>query len=441
MHIEQHIQKLKCQLPLEQLPETKQDWLDGKKFAVRKRKASHQASKAAVRDLLKDTHWKWPKKEIIFITDLHADATALRHSLILSGGVQVVKNDPQEIELTAYGRKALFVFGGDFFDKGPSNLALLRTLFKLIKLGARVRLLAGNHDIRVLFGMRCVGATDDPRNGHFFIRMGAKAVPFLKEVYDEYISEAELKKIPDSEFCKSQLYPSDTWWQNFAQLASWMMPQVAIEREIKKIEKKSERFEEVCRKAGLTIRQAYAAAMKWQALFLAPDGEFSWFFRRLKLAYKSGSFLYVHAGLDDRMAVMLNEHSVSRLNKLFKTALHDNPFEFYYGPIANTIRTKYRVVDMPLTDVGTQHAHAAGVYAIMHGHRNLHHGQRIAVRKGLLHFECDVTLDINSRQKEGLNGYGAGVTLISPKRYIAGISTDYPQIKFFQPDRITNNGQ
>ncbi|WP_017446170.1 metallophosphoesterase [Gayadomonas joobiniege] len=441
MQLEKHLEKVQDKLPLSQLPLTSQAWLDGKKFAIRKRKANHHVSKKAVKSLLSGARWQWPKREIIFITDLHADADALRHSLALSGGVRLTGKNSQQLELTEFGQKALFVFGGDFFDKGPSNLALLETLYKLIKLGAKVRLLAGNHDIRVLFGMRCVGQTDDPRNGHFFIRMGAKAVPFLKEIYDKYISSADLKKIPDSDYCQSQLYPSEVWWQNFADLAGWVMPKVAIEREVKKIEKKTERFAAVCADAGLDIRQAYAAAIKWQALFLQPDGEFSWFFKRLKLAYKSGSFLYVHAGLDDRMAAMLNEHSISHINKQFQSALKASPFEFYYGPIANTIRTKYRVVDMPLTQIGTEHAHKAGIYAIMHGHRNLHHGQRIAVRKGLLHFECDVTLDINSRQKEGLKGLGAGVTLISPKQYIAGISTDYPKIKFFQPDRITNNGK
>ncbi|MER2491011.1 metallophosphoesterase [Catenovulum sediminis] len=422
-----------------QLPVETENWLDGKKYAVRKCKSNYTKAKESVLALLKTTEWKWPKRPVIFITDLHADANALTHSLLASGGIEIT-NKGKNFKLTEFGKKALFIFGGDFFDKGPSNLELLRALHQLIKTGARVRLIAGNHDIRVLFGMRSVGQTDDPRNAHFFIRMGAKAVPFLQEIKEQYLTKTDLKNTPEQAQCERMLYPQENWWQQFPQLATWVMPQVAIDREMQKINKKVERFSHVCSQHQLTVREAYAAAIKWQQLFLQPDGEFYWFFKRLKLAHKTGSLLYVHAGLDDRTATMLNEFGVSHINNSFKEQLNGSPFEFYYGPLANTIRTKYRVVDMPLTEVGTEQAHQAGIYAIMHGHRNLHHGQRIAIRKQLLHFECDVTLDINSRQKERLSGSGAGATLITPQAEIIGISTDYKHIKVFQPEKIKQHG-
>ncbi|MCG7964714.1 MAG: metallophosphoesterase, partial [Candidatus Thiodiazotropha taylori] len=127
---------------------------------------------------------------------------------------------------------------------------------------------------------------------------------------------------------------------------------------------------------------------------------------------------------------------VKYLNKQFKEDVDDEIFEFYYGPLANLIRTKYRDVDMPLTRKGVKLMNEVGIYAIVHGHANRYHGQRIMLRKGMLNFECDTTIDRHSRKKEGLKGEGAAVTIFHPDRLVLGISTDYPQIKVFDPKSI-----
>ena len=88
---------------------------------------------------------------------------------------------------------------------------------------------------------------------------------------------------------------------------------------------------------------------------------------------------------------------------------------------------------MPLSKRGVAQMHDCGIHAIVHGHRNLLHGQRIALRKGMFNFECDITMDCNSRSKEGLKGKGAGVTVVHPDGWLLGISTDYPQAKLFAP--------
>ena len=195
-------------------------------------------------------------------------------------------------------------------------------------------------------------------------------------------------------------------------------------------------FEQACQLAGLSMRQVFATAQKCRELFFTHRGEFSWFFKRMQLTHRAGSLLFVHAGLDDRIATMLEKHSIAHLNKRFRHQLEHDPFEFYYGPIANTMRTKYRRVDMPLTSQGVKCVHRQGIHAIVHGHRNRKHGQRIMLREGLLHFECDTTLDRNSRAKEGMRGYGAGVTIIDPLGHVIGISTDYPHAKVFHPDAL-----
>jgi len=416
-----------------QLPVSPQDWLSSK-HGIRQRTSGLQKSRGTVKKLLSDHRWQWPKQAIVFLSDLHADGEALLASLVASGGIKRTGDKDYQFKLTAFGKRALFILGGDFFDKGPSNLRVLRVAQQLRKKQAEVKLLAGNHDVRTLIGMRNVGNTNDPKDGHFFVRMGAKSVPFLLEVRENYLTgKNALKGIPSKKTCRNRLLPGERWWQEFPERGKVAMSNSRLKTEMQKIQQKAERFEAICEEAGLSLREAYAAALKWQQLFLSQRGEFYWFYKNMGLTCQRGSFLFLHAGLDDQMAMLLAKKGTKTLNRQFKKQLKGSPSDFYYGPVANTIRTKYRSIDMPLSGKGARHIHESGITAIIHGHRNLHRGQRIALRKNLLHFECDVTLDQGSRKKEGLKGDGAGATIIHPHGYILGISTDFAKIKVFDP--------
>ena len=218
------------------------------------------------------------------------------------------------------------------------------------------------------------------------------------------------------------------------------MPESTCRREVRKLRTKIRQFDADIKRAGLSLRMVYAAAMKWQELFLHPKGEFAWFYKHMQLCYRSGSLLFLHAGIDDRIATVLSRKSWQHLNKKFHKLMFDDPFDFYYGPFANIMRTKYRNIDRPLTRSGVKKIHKKGIRVLVHGHRNLLHGQRLMLRKGLLNVECDTTLDRNSRKKEGLKGPGAAVTIIRPEGYILGISTDYPYIKVFEVRRLRGKG-
>ena len=416
------------------LPGESEPWPLDSHRSTAKEKGQRNSSERLLSESMRKAAWRWPRRRLFFFSDLHADADAFIASLVASGGVKKTGERDRDMKLTSVGRKANFVIGGDCFDKGPSNLRLLRVIHHLIKLGARVRLLAGNHDIRIKLGIASVGMERDPRHDHFFIRMGSKAIPMLKEISDEYLQgKGALKGIPPTRDCRRRLYPPKHWFKAFPELASWIMPDKRAAKEVKRLREKIDGFEADCEKAGLSLRQVYAAALKWQSLFLDPHGEFGWFFERMRLAYRRGSFLFVHAGIDDRTAKLINRKGVKQLNRQFQEHVEDEFFEFYYGPLANTIRTKYRDVDMPLTRKGVELMHDAGIHVIVHGHANRHHGQRIMLRKGMVNFECDATIDRHSREREGLEGAGAAVTIFHPDRLVMGVSTDYPRIKVFDP--------
>lgn len=416
------------------LPKEGRDWARGGDVSIGDEDGDSARLTKELSRLTKANAWVWPKRPLYFFTDPHADAEALAASLVACGGVKKTGPGHLDFKLTESGRRATFIIGGDCFEKGPSNLDLLQLIRRLIDLGARTRILAGNHDVRVMFGMRTVGQTADHRSGHFFVRLGPKVVPFLREVWDRYLEGTDaLRDVPGIRECRRRLYPRKDWFDAFPKVATSHLTDKEIAREMVRIRKKIRRFPAACKEAGLSLRQVYAVALKWRELFLEPDGEFHWYFKRMRLSYQSGSFLFIHAGFDDPMARLLRDQGVKELNRLFKRAMKQDPFDFYYDSIGNTIRTKYRNVDKPLTQVGAKCIRRSGVHAIVHGHRNLLDGQRIMLRRGIINFECDITLDRGTRRSEGLTGLGAGVTIIHPDGRVVGISSDYPYAKVFEP--------
>jgi len=424
------------------LPIISENWLVGKKRSVSKDRYHREEYSSELKKVIGQHDWKWPKHPLFFISDIHGDADAFIASLVASGVIKKTGPRDKDIKVTDDFRKAKILIGGDCFYKGPSTLRLLRVIKILLRKHADVLILAGNHDIRMMLGIRSIDLDADPRTDHFFIRMGRKMVPFLKEISEQYCQgKNALRDVPSARECRRILYPPKSWFKNFPLHAVWNMPDATIEKEVEKLHEKIHQFDEDCEKADMSIRMVYAAAKKWDELFLQPKGEFAWFYQHMNLCYRKGSLIFLHAGIDDRIAGMLNYSDWNHLNEKFRELMFSNPFDFYYGPFANIMRTKYRDVDMPLTRNGVKKIHNQGIRVVVHGHRNMLHGQRLMLRKGLLNVECDTTLDRNSRKKEGHKGVGAAVTVIHPNGYILGISNDYPFIKLFDPKNIVRQSR
>jgi len=134
------------------LPSKSQSWIEGGPRAIRVDRSSHRSLQKEIQKVLDQKAWEWPRRRVFFFSDLHADADAFIASLIASGGVSKTGAQDDALKLTKAGRRGLFVIGGDCFDKGPSNLRLLRVLRILRERGARMKILAGNHDVRMLLG-------------------------------------------------------------------------------------------------------------------------------------------------------------------------------------------------------------------------------------------------------------------------------------------------
>lgn len=399
-----------------------------------KRGHEYDAALEQLRERIGHKPFIWPNRLMYFFADIHADADAWRRSLIASGGVRWLGPGDEEYELTSEGKRALFVIAGDCFDKGPSNLRLLRAIRTLIDKGGQVEILAGNHDLRTLVGLAYLGRTE-PRLAHLFVRMGKKTMPLFQEIRREYLEPDERSSLSEADL-HSLLFPDERWFQQFPEVAKGLVPAKKIVKELDRIREKMVELPRKCEELGMTLAHIHRAAERACELFLAPDGEFHWFFERMDVARRWGSFLLVHAGVDDVTARLLAEGGVSDVNMWFHRLLADDPFELYHGPVGNMFRTKYREIDHPFTEVGVEHMYEAGLYGIVHGHQNILRGQRVLMREGLLNFECDASVDCNTRRLEGLRGPGGAVVVFRPDGTALGISADHPHVKVFDAARV-----
>lgn len=409
-----------------------------------------------VREYVVSRPWIWPNRSVYLFTDVHADADAFATSLVASGGVAKHGPEDRAISLTEEGKRARFIISGDCFDKGPSNLRLIRMIGHLLELGADLELLAGNHDLRTLVGIRYLGSRD-PRHAHLFVRMGKKSIPLFREIWNDYLAhDPPAQRLSDGELA-AMMFPDEQWYQEFPRLAAGLVPEKKLRKELARIREKIAEFQAKCEEMGMSLWQVYAAVEKARALFAEPTGEFAWFFERMKLATRHGSFLFVHAGLDDTTASVLRTKGVEGLNRWYSQLVEQDLFTLYHGPLGNCFRTKYRDIDFVLSPSGIADVHAAGVYAIVHGHMNITKGQRMVLRgptvgsadqdtrrsgrgdrrgsgpRVVLNFECDASIDRNTRRIEGIEGPGGAVTVLRPEGRLFGISTDHPTAKVFEP--------
>lgn len=380
-------------------------------------------------------NWHWPDRPVVFISDPHADAEGFLRSLAAAGVIRRRGQGPGDFALTAFGQRARIVVGGDCLDKGPSNLDMLDALAALFSSEAEVHLLAGNHDLRFMLAVQALTGPRCPLTEHLFVRMGRKTVPLLREVWDRFAVADVMAAVPDEASCRARIFPGPDWEAQFPALAAAHLSPKAIDKELNRLRNKQAQFARQVATAGMTMRMVYAAALMCRSLFLAPDGPYAWFYDRMEMIQQSGSLLFVHAGLDDQMCALLAEGGAAAVNARFRAEARRDPFAFYFGPVANLVRTKYRETDKHLSDAGVHRLHAKGIKMVVQGHVNNHQGQRLLAKRGLLHLEGDVTLDRASRVSEGLSGIGAGATLIHPTGDIVGLSADYPDAKHFQPER------
>lgn len=417
-------------------PQKEECWPNKKRIEVGANNLNSDDFLKPIKKYCANKKWVFPKNKTHFIADLHADTDALIKSLI---GAKIIKKKgvlDTDYVLTKKGQNDHIIIGGDCLDKGPSNLRLLDFIKSLKTANAKISLLAGNHDIRTFAGI-AIGDDRKIVEEHMFVRMGKKTIPLFWEIYKKYLhGKINLQKTLSKAEVEKRLFPSQKWYNTYEEKMDGVIPPKKIEREVQRIKEKVSEINDYLERSGFSHGLLYATFQKAQELFLNKNGEYYWFFKEMKVAHQEGSFLFVHAGLDDFSTDWIGQVGVEGLNKKFSSLMKTNPFELYNGHIGNIFRTKYRDTEFPFSFPSVKKLHKMGINAIIHGHRNVTNGHRITLKKGMLNIECDTSLDRATRKQEQLQGYGASWLTLNPKAFVTAYSTDYPAVKTFIPKKM-----
>lgn len=412
------------------LPQGFRPWIrPGEPFSISPGHYADQLGPEELEAYTRPKPWVWPAERVFLLSDVHADADAFVDSLVASSAVRRTGPGPKDFELTDEGRAGRILIAGDCLDKGPENLRLLDSLRHLYETDATVELLAGNHDVRALIGFLAAGRKEDDL-AHLFIRMGQKVVPLLVELLERYGLDHVPTDTRSERAAHDKLFPDEAWYEKYPEIAKGIVPDRKIGQELVRIREKCWQFLEACYRLGLSLQDLDSIIGTFRRHFVEDGGDYRWFFADMKVAARYGSILFIHAGVDDGVIELLGTGGVEALNDAYRQSLRTGDlFRLYHGSIGNCFRTKYRETDQPLSATGVSRLFAEGIYAIVHGHRNLTSGQRMMLREGMLNFECDVSLDRNTRSLEGLPGRGAGATVIDPEGAVLGVSCDLSSAK------------
>ena len=318
-------------------------------------------------------------------------------------------------------------------------MRLLDALKLMKEAGMPLVVLAGNHDIRTYAGL-AIGENRPVEAEHMFVRMGRKTIPLFKEIYFKYLhGNVDETKLLSKAEVERRLFPSEDWFNTYAQRMDGLIPPLKIAKEANRIKEKIQEVRTYLKRTGFSHGMLYATVEKAYELLVNPKGEYGWFFNEIKIAHQEGSFLFVHAGLDDFSADWINQVGVEGLNEKFRKLMQEDPFELYHGHIGNVFRTKYRDTDFPYSERSSKKLNSIGIHAFVHGHRNTVNGHKMILRKGMLNIECDTSLDRKTRRVEGMCGFGASWLTLYPNGTAEAYSTDYPATKWFDVQELGGN--
>jgi hypothetical protein len=366
-----------------------------------------------------------PEREVFVFCDAQGDPGATLRSFVLSGAVAKIGPDDEDIELSPRGERGVFVFLGDMLGRGQSSLRVLRILRRLKDLGADVRVLAGNEELRMYLALWAIGRQEG-QYAHLTVRGGKQLVGWIQEVLGD--PNIDTSATLGEQEAKEMLLVGDEWFERFPEWSEGIVPPQHRVRELSRIKEKCVEFVMALEEAKLTFAEAATAAIGLrEACFV---GEFECFFNSMRLMEQIGSTLFVHAGVNDVVTEQIRaDQGVDGLNDEFRRMLKVSPMAMYHGNLGNCVRTRYRISDEPLGDGGIRALEQAGVSLLVHGH-SVSGGddgdgcQRLSRRGGVMDVDCDVTINVHRRAKLGLEQAGAAVVILQPSGLLCGLSSD-----------------
>lgn len=362
-----------------------------------------------VQKQIKKWDWHFPKRPVFFTTDIHGDVKALNRSLH-HGRIGYGIVDEEAPELSHYGSSGTFIIGGDLIDKGPSSVKVLKAVNDLC-IKNNVRVLMGNHDLRTIVGLEGL-YSNNPLAKHSLVRLGSRLVELSIDVSGNLPYKVYQNGYRRASSDYESVFTIDEKWERDFRDSVRGALKSRVEKEIRKTRKKAHELR------GAMLQQQMSYILLWKLLDQLYNFMYSLeFVKNIEVLYRAGSFLFVHAGLNDTAASYIAKHGVEGLNQYARRSLKTHPFHTYNGWIGDLTRTKnvgYKPSNyFSLTDKGTSLLHSIGIHGFLRGHQSNIKGPTVSAtphKEPLLEIGCDCCMNMNSRREEGV--YTPGHSLV-----------------------------
>jgi len=295
------------------------------------------------------------RRPVLAIGDLDADFSSLVKIMDKAGYI-AFENNPGEqqkdIRLREKGLAGTVVQTGDFFDRGKDLLTMLEFISTLRENGVDFRMTAGNHDLMALYAFSCPSVVNADPDFYRLVKDTIRICHHEPGIDPQQIANAVIKNdLIHKRDGNSHIHHSDVlnfinWY--FEGGRNFFKEMQAPEHH---------HFD----KHNPTLREHLEKAH--QLMF--GDSIYARTLQKLSVFEPIDDVLYLHAGIDDYWADMIEEKGIDRLNAEFREDLAENNLkEYVFGIKRHAFWRRHSA----LTPNSAQVIKNLGFKAVVRGH-------------------------------------------------------------------------
>lgn len=346
------------------------------------------------------------RRSVLAIGDLDADLSSLVKIMDRAGFIDF-ENSPDyqksDIRLREKGLAGTVVQTGDFFDRGKDLLTMLEFISILRENGVDFRMTAGNHDLMALYAFSCPSVTKSDPEFYRLVQDIIRFCSYQPAIDPQRIAAAVIKNDNINGYDgNSHIHHSDVlnfinWY--FAGGRNFLIEM---------------RHPEHSHFAGPNPSLREQMEKAHQLMF--GDSVYSETLKNLSIFEPIDDVIYLHAGIDDYWADMIEEKGLDRVNKEFREDLaKKNLQEYVFGSKKNAFWRRHSA----LTPHSAQVIKNLGFSAVVRGHDITASGQPESHQE---HGITVVNIDI------GIKTGRLGGALITPDNKIEGFTDKKRQL-------------
>lgn len=302
------------------------------------------------------------RRPVLAIGDLDADFSSLVKIMDKAGYI-TFENTPGEqqkdIRLREKGLTGTVVQTGDFFDRGKDLLTMLEFIGILRENGVDFRMTAGNHDLMALYAFSCPSVINADPEFYQLVKDTIRICSYEKGIDPQQIANAVIRNdIIHNCNGNSHIHHADVL--NFI---NWYFE--GGRNFLKEIQDPEHQYFD---KHNPSLRKQLEKAHE----LMFGDSVYAETLQNLSVFEPIDDVLYLHAGIDDYWADIIEEKGLERINREFRDDIEEHNLKDYvFGMKRHAFWRRHSA----LTPHSAQVIKNLGFNAVVRGHDTMSSGQ------------------------------------------------------------------